>query len=175
MINDCVIPSFIPRVVKLTSVHHPQVDTYKPSTEYLHHMCIILYHSCLSALQKKLRQQTSRVVYPKVLQIVPDGAKFCPHDFDHPQPCIWLNSCLGRAFSTAHASIVNMAGQEILIYCVFLWNAGCVYQCSIWNSLSSWLAYCSGKMFSEVWELRFLHARPWIPGDEIAIFTAVIH
>ena len=21
----------------------------------------------------------------------------------------------------------------------------------------------------------FLHARPWIPGDEIAIFTAVIH
>ena len=24
-------------------------------------------------------------------------------------------------------------------------------------------------------ELVFLHARPWIPGDEIAIFTAVIH
>ena len=103
-----------------------------------------------------LFQQTSRVVYPELLQIVPDGAKFCPHDFDHPQPSIWLNSCLGHTFSTAHASIFNMAGQEILIYCVFLWNAGCVYQCSIWNSLSSWLVYCSGKMFSKVWELRIL-------------------
>ena len=27
----------------------------------------------------------------------------------------------------------------------FLWNAGCVYQCSICNSLSSWLANCLGK------------------------------
>ena len=24
-------------------------------------------------------------------------------------------------------------------------------------------------------DIDFLHARPWIPGDQIAIFTAVIH
>ena len=39
--------------------------------------------------------------------------------FWSPQPRIWLNSYLGHTFSASHASIVNMAGQEILIYCVF--------------------------------------------------------
>ena len=31
------------------------------------------------------------------------------------------------------------------------------------------------KISAKIIELTFLHARPWIPDDDIAIFTAVIH
>ena len=124
MINDCVIPSFIPRVVKLTSVHHPQVDTIN-ILAYTRMPPSYLYHSVSWLPQRSAKiwcQQTSRVFYPEVLQIAPGGAKFYPHDFDHPQPSIWLNSCLRHTSSTAHASIVNIAGQEILIYCGFFYE-----------------------------------------------------
>ena len=47
------------------------------------------------------------------------GSQILSPWFWSPQPSIWLNSCLGHTSSAAHASIVYMAGQEILIYCVF--------------------------------------------------------
>ena len=34
---------------------------------------------------------------------------------------------------------------------------------------------CGFKDYCVSYEYTFLHARPWIPGDEKSIFTVVIH
>ena len=62
----------------------------------------------------------------------PHPPHFFPMILDHPHPSISFNACLGHAFCTAHASIVNMADQEILIH----WRSSmkcCL--CSIWQRL----------------------------------------
>ena len=45
------------------------------------------------------------------------GGHFVLMIFYHPHPNIWLNSCLDHTPFAAHASIVIMTDQEILIYC----------------------------------------------------------
>ena len=107
-----------------------ETDKRTPSTGWYHwHSSLHLNASIISvlfriivasALCENVCQQTSRVVYPEALQIASEGAKFCPHDFVYPQPIIWLNSCLGHTSSVAHASMVNMADEEIAFFNVML-------------------------------------------------------
>ena len=88
---------------------------------------------------------------------------FC-HEHTNPLRTIiersFRHCCQGRPFLTEHCDVTTN---------------------DLWRHANAKYWYCEYRYLAtrysrlSVEEIYFLHARPWIPGDEIAIFTAVIH
>ena len=89
----------------------------------------------------------------------------CGWWFETPSRPLWRRcNVLGVVVGVGVGGWESVDGVVVVGWCFKCW---CLYVrlCLCVRSLA----------YVQIWYIYFLHARPWIPGDEKSIFTVVIH